>query len=269
MSKTKKKRIRSILKTHGGKGRLIDFILDEFPNNYTRLNYAEPFIGGGSIFLNKEKSPTEIINDLDSKTYYVWRALRYHPIVFLDLLNKIQYNEVNFNFFKTNKFMTLVDMAVQEVVLRRFSRGGMKKDFAWSQRLRGGKPGDENSWLTILSQLPIIVERCKRVAALNRKATNVLEMYNSADWFFYHDPPYLQSTRSAKQVYEHEMIEKDHEDFLDVVIQHKAKHLISGYNSDLYNRKLHNWNKIEKSVTNNSGQNSRKQKRTEVLWKNY
>lgn len=263
------KKIRPLLKSHGGKGRLIDFILENFPSNYPSLSYAEPFIGGGSIFLNKKKSPTEIINDLDSKTYYVWRALRYHPTVFSELLNKIQYNEINFNFFKTNKFMTLVDAAVQEVVLRRFSRGGMKKTFAWSDRLRGGKPGDENSWFTILAQLDIIVDRCKRVAILNRSATKVLEMYNYPDFFFYHDPPYLQSTRTAKSVYSHEMSEKDHEDFLDVVTTHKAKHLISGYNSDLYDRKLKGWNKVEKSVTNNAGQNSKKQKRTEVLWKNY
>lgn len=264
-----KKKLRSILKTFGGKGRLIDFVLNNFPSNYERLSYCEPFVGGGSILLNKSKSIREFVNDLDGSTYYVWRALRYHPTVFIEILSQLKYNQNTFDYYKNNKFMTLVDCAVQEVVLRRFSRGGMKKDFAWSNRLRGGKPGDENSWFTILDQLPIITKRCEQIRVFNRTAIELMNAYNYSDFLFYSDPPYLQSTRSAKKIYNCEMTEKDHEDLLDVITSHKAKHLISGYDSDLYSRKLKNWNRVEKSVTNNSGQNSKKQKRVEVLWKNY
>ena len=264
------KKIRPILKTHGGKFYLKDFILEQFPSNYQSLSYFEPFVGGGSIFLNKDKSNHEMINDIDSKTYYVWRALRYHPTVLIEELNNIKYTEMVFEYYiNTLSFPTLVQEAIREIVLRRFSRGGMKKNFAWSERLRGGRPGDENSWLTILNQLPIIVKRCEKVRVFNQPAIKILEAYNHPDYLFYNDPPYLQSTRSAKNVYNHEMLEKDHEEFLDVVTTHKAKHLISGYNSDLYGRRLKSWNKVEKSVTNNSGQNNKKQKRVEVLWKNF
>lgn len=43
------------------------------------------------------------------------------------------------------------------------SRGGNGDAFAWSERLRGGKPGDLNGWETRLEMLPALAQRIASV----------------------------------------------------------------------------------------------------------
>jgi hypothetical protein len=47
-----------------------------------------------------------------------------------------------------------LEAAVRFLVRNRFRRGELGKDFAWSDRLRGGQPGDRNAWETIKEELP-------------------------------------------------------------------------------------------------------------------
>lgn len=79
----------------------------------------------------------------------------------------------------------------------------------------------------------------------------------------YIDPPYVLSTRTREQ-YSHEMTDKDHEELLDLLNQSRAKIILSGYDSDLYNRRLSNWNHLEFAATAEKGL-----PRTEVLWMNF
>lgn len=60
------------------------------------------------------------------------------------------------------------------------------------------------------------------------------------------------------------MDDRDHEELLEVLNQSKANILLSGYDSDLYNKRLANWKRMEFSATAEKGQ-----PRTEVLWMNY
>lgn len=57
---------------------------------------------------------------------------------------------------------------------------------------------------------------------------------------------------------------KDHEELLDLLNQSRAKIILSGYDSDLYNRRLSNWNHLEFAATAEKGL-----PRTEVLWMNF
>lgn len=45
-----------LIKIHGGKWYLADWIISLFPVNYQYMVYCEPFLGGGSVLLKKEKS---------------------------------------------------------------------------------------------------------------------------------------------------------------------------------------------------------------------
>ena len=94
------------------------------------------------------------------------------------------------------EFEDYVDHGVNEYVLRRMSRGGLKKAFAWSERKRGGQPGDLNAWKTMFAQLPIIAERIKGASILNKNFIDVFKVWDEEDTLFYLDPPYLHSTRT-------------------------------------------------------------------------
>lgn len=57
----------------------------------------------------------------------------------------------------------------------------------------------------------------------------------------YLDPPYLLSTRSSGKRYEHELSEADHRRLLRWAIANPCRVMISGYDSAMYQRALHNW----------------------------
>jgi len=60
------------------------------------------------------------------------------------------------------------------------------------------------------------------------------------------------------------MTDKDHEELLNTILQSKAKLMISGYESDLYNDLLRDWNKETFAANAEYGL-----KRKEVIWYNY
>lgn len=94
-------------------------------------------------------------------------------------------------------------------------------------------------------------------------ALEVIERFNYDNVFMYIDPPYLLSTRTGKQ-YKHEMTDLDHEELLKLLLQSKAKIMIFGYESDLYNEYLSGWEKKQFTSCAEHGK-----PRTETGWMNY
>lgn len=269
-----KKKLRPPVKTHGGKFYLCGWVVENFPENYKELTYCEPMCAGASVFLNKDRSGEEVINDIDSGLVSVYKALRDEPQEFIDRLKKLKYTEKTFKAAQTRSespFDDYMDHATNEYMLRRMSRGGMKKAFAWSDRLRGGKPGDVNAWETMLEELPHIAERVKGTIVLNTTVFDVFKVWDEEDTLMYLDPPYLHETRTdgAENVYKHEMTVEDHIALLHLAKTARSKVIISGYSSPLYNRTLKGWRIKKKSVANHSGQAKTKERRIEVLWMNY
>ena len=79
----------------------------------------------------------------------------------------------------------------------------------------------------------------------------------------YLDPPHLWGTRNGKQ-YKHEMPDEEHEKLLEELLQSQAKIMISGYDSELYNKYLKDWNRVEMKNCAEQGK-----PRMEVIWMNY
>jgi DNA adenine methylase len=221
--------------------------------------------------LSKQPSRQEIINDIDLDLISVWHAIKDMPDDFIKTLNKWTYSEESFIRAKEIQPSDLIERAVKEYVLRRMSRGGMKKAFAWSKRLRGGKPGDVNAWETMLKVLPQIHDRINKVTILNHSWEVPLSLYYQPSDFLYLDPPYVKGTRSkgATHVYEHEMNDKDHEKLLDSCLLSDAKIMISGYQCPLYTSRLKRWNFHYKPIANHSSQSDRKAIKLECIWTNY
>lgn len=62
----------------------------------------------------------------------------------------------------------------------------------------------------------------------------------------YCDPPYpMDSRKSQREVYRHEMSDQQHVEFLDVVRWLRVDCLVSTYPNDLYARQLSHWNRTE------------------------
>lgn len=260
--------MRPPLKYHGGKYYLSSWIISKFPSDYVSLNYYEPFLGGASVFLRKLPSISENLSDLDNSLINFYQVLTSTCDGLKDLLKTLAYHQGNFLWFSQAATTSKLDEAINFYVKNRMSRGGLGESFAWSNRLRGGKPGDQNAWETSIENLSEVAKKLRRASISCQSYSSILPVL-LPNAFIYLDPPYLPETRTALNTYNIEMDKKDHEDMLALIKASPAKILLSGYENDLYNKELSSWNRFEKTVVNNASQAKKKNTRKEVLWANY
>lgn len=263
--------MRPPFKIHGGKHYLASWIIENFPKDYEKMDYIEPYCGAASVLLNKIPSENlEVINDLDKGVVRIFKALRDEPKQMIGKLKKIKYSERVFNnATKKTEFKDHLEEAINEFILRRMSRGGLKENFGWSDRERGGKPGDVNAWETIIKQLPLIAKRIENVYILHKPAIEVLKAFDEKNALCYVDPPYLPDTRESKDIYEVEMNTDEHINLANVLTQYTGKVIISGYSSPLYKRLYKGWKCVTKKIPNHASQKKIKPIKTECIWMNY
>lgn len=297
MPKTKKKlpywpeKLIGEIKIHGGKNYLCRRIFSLAPTHYDW--YIDAYGGAGSMTYNAPAVKQQWFND---KNYFRWmvknvikqwpgelegklRALKYDEETFL--AHK-KMHEINEAAHKANCLSGLpyaqIESAVSYIVTCRMSRGGLGESFAWSDRLRGGQPGDLNAWCTMLDRLLALSRRLQPVHLIHGLATNLIlqqalrAKQDGKRLFVYLDPPYLKSTRSTQAVEygDDEMTIEDHDRMLDLVNRCDNVHFaISTYNNTLYENKLKDWRREEFSMPNHSGQGDTKERRFEILYLNF
>lgn len=126
-----------------------------------------------------------------------------------------------------------------------------------------------SAWLNAVDGLPSIHQRLKRVVVLNRDAVDVIRSQDGPQTFFYLDAPYVASTRTVAEVYEHEMTLQQHEELLRTIKKCEGKVMMSGYANDLYDGLLCGWHRHQFDLPNNSASGDTKRRVTEVLWCNF
>lgn len=262
-------KLRPLFKIHGGKYYSCDWIISEFPKDYRDRRYFEVFGGAGSVIFNKTYSREDNFSEIDPNIYNCFYHLKNNRDTFVQIIKDVEYCEDTFEWAKNIPQSCDILSAVAEVVMRRFSRGGMRKHFAWSNRLRGGRAGDVNSWETFKEVFPLLAEKVQKINILNEDAIELIEKNNHEDVLFYVDPPYLPSTRTAKKVYSYEFTEDKHIALAEVLNNSKAKIVLSGYPSELYKKLYSDWRVISRDIANHSSQSKTKQRRIESIWLNY
>jgi DNA adenine methylase len=252
----------------GGKSLLSKFIIDNMPKNYEQMDFIDAYGGAGNIILNKKPSVSEAYNDIHRPTYLMMVYAKSGQLY--ENIRGTRYDQVVFDKAKNLTPTDDITIAVKEYICRNMSRGGMKKDFAWSERLRGGDFGDRNAWNNKVEQLPLIRKRLEKVELYNERALTCLRRFNNINAFFYGDPPYLKSTRVSKKLYDEEMSYEDHEELIVFLNNEwKGLYLLSGYDNALYNDSLNFKNKASKELPCHAGQTKTKTRRIEYLYFNY
>ena len=243
------------------------------------------FGGGGVITLNATACANRVYSDADWFKANLLRCVRDWPAELQGRLSGVSYSEETFQKSKAlnaaHRVMPtlalkyddareeLIDWAVHFLIRNRLSRGGLGNDFAWSDRLRGGLPGDLNAWRNAVAAIPRVSARLQGVEINCRHFREALKWMPAGRVCLYCDPPYVASTRTTPNAYEIEMSDGEHAELLAALIV-KAREgcsvLVSGYANDLYDRMLVGWKRRKFSMPNHSGQGKTKQRRTEVLW---
>lgn len=255
--------MKSILKYPGSKWKLANKIVDMIPKHHT---YLEPFFWSGAVFFSKQPSDIEMINDMDNDVTNLFECIRNDSEKLARIIMTIPYGRQEYdNAFKgleTETYMKAAQFLTRCWQGHGFRTNGYK--VGWKNDVQGRERMYALwNWYRLPEWIIEIAERLRTVQIENRPALEVIKRFNYNNVFMYLDPPYVLDTRTNKQ-YKCEMTDSDHEELLKEIICSKAKILISGYESDLYNVYLSSWNKEEFSATAEYGL-----KRKEVIWANY
>lgn len=265
------------LKWHGGKHYLAGKIV---PLLGKHTHYVEPFAGGLSVLLAKPyEGVSEVINDLHSSLMNFYRVLQ-NQALFPLFVRKVSVTPFSEELWKEGKYSLVcdfargpcLDCAWRFFVLARQSMSGRMTCFSplSKSRVRRGMNDQVSSWLSVVEGLPMVHERLKRVAIRHACALDVIRQEDSEHTLFYLDPPYLHQTRSTTKEYgPYEMTDSQHEELLKLIVTLKGKVALSGYESELYARYLHQWREHTFFVPNSSSKAGTKEIKEEHLWMNY
>ncbi len=254
--------MKPVLKYPGAKNRISGWICSRIPKHEV---YLEPYFGSGGVFFNKEPSRIETINDLDENVVNFFKVIREFPEEFIARLQLTPYARKEYE----NAFIVDINDDIIEKARKFAIRCWM--GFGCSNRYQNGfrtsqqhtSPSTTKQWSEFIKILPYAAERLKRAQIECKPAIKLLEMYNTKDVFIYLDPPYMPDIRK-KYLYVHESTYQDHEELLKVIVSHPGRILISGYECDLYNKMLKNWNFESRLTRVEAGI-----QRRECIWANY
>ncbi len=239
-----------LIRYHGGKFRIADWIISQFPKHKT---YVEPFGGGGSVLLSKHPSQIEVYNDIDNEVVNLFRVLRdpeqrqkLEEQLYLTPFSRSEfycaYEDTDCPVEKARRMIVRAQMGFG-------SAGATKGNTGF--RMAGGrqKNYEIRLWDKYPSRLSHYAERLKQVLVENQEASKVISYYDNDDTLFYVDPPYIRSTRAANVLaYQYEMDDGAHIELLGQLNNLKGFVVLSGYDCEIYNSRLSGWEKMTKQV---------------------
>lgn len=261
--------MKALFRYPGSKFGIANWIISHFPEGYEKMVYVEPFAGSAAVFFNKNPGTVETINDLYSDIVNLYQILREKPDELKRLLSLTPYSREEYDLSfepcedaieKARRFMVRTTQAI-----------GAKLDgkCGWRNHKLVRISGTACKWNGITDTIDIAAARLKGnttnlVQIEHTDAFKLIERYNSSNVLMYLDPPYLKQTRKSGRLYQYEMDIEQHIHLLNLVKKSKAKIVLSGYPSELYNTQLKGWYKETTKSQITSGDIAQ-----EVIWLNY
>ena len=265
------------MKYPGSKAQIMQYIYELIPPHKC---WVDVFGGSAVVTLNKKPSKVEVYNDIDDTLVNLMRILANENDFneFEKRIKYLLYARTEFNKYKEkyqkNDYINDIDKAITRWYLGNISFHGGLISYGQSSL----KPSQIIRYNNIKKNLMKIHHRLNNIFIENLDYTQLIKLYDNNQTLFYCDPPYLMETRGRKgkgtKMYENEMTNADHIQFLETITKIKGKAIISGYDSELYNDYLSNWNKREiETISCNANLryavNKKRFHIIECLWYNY
>lgn len=216
-------------KRYGGKFYLKNKIIPYFPSKISE--YVEPFLGGGSIFLNLGNYGIEVkqgcfLNDIDKDIFSVWKCF-YDPSLFHNLMDLFEkyamYSEDVFNYIKEMTPKNDVEQGFKVMMLSMQSFQGRGKSYY----IGIGDIGRTNS--KIYKPIEYWKKYMQYIKKMNVKISNkdysvfFQGSFNRASTFIYADPPYFGTIGYDNCPFS----EEDHEHLCELVKGFKGRIVLS------------------------------------------
>lgn len=261
--------MKAVFRYPGSKWNMAEWIIQHFPENYEKMMYLEPFCGSGAVFFNKKPGPVETVNDLDSGIVNLFKVLRDKPEELKNALRLTPYSREEYEksylpsddpLESARRFMVRTTQAIG-------AKMGTRCGWRNHKQLKIG--GTACKWGGVTGTIDAAANRLwgdttHLVMIEHKNALELIKGYNSADTLMYLDPPYLRETRKSGRLYAFEMKDDQHREMLELIRKSKAKIILSGYPSNLYDQALAGWHTDETIATTTSTS-----KATEKIWMNY
>lgn len=261
---TSSKITRPVMRYHGGKFRLADWVIRHFPPHTA---YVEPFGGAASVLMCKPRSYAEVYNDLDGDIVNVMRVLR-------DDATRVRLTaQLVLTAYARAEFEQAwessddpVERARRTIVRAEmgFGSAGATKGstgFRIDTRRTYGTP--MHLWAAFPDKLAAFGARLAGVLIENRHALDLIRDHDTQDTLFYVDPPYMHDTRKGSS-YRFEMPDFDHQVLLAALLDVRGMVVLSGYPHPMYDEMLQGWQRVETKARMAAGRGTGI--RTEVLW---
>jgi len=229
-------KIKTCLRYPGGKFYGAKIILPLL--NTPHSEYREPFIGGASIFLAKDKAEKlNWINDKDEELVNFYKVIQddftaEHLYSMLDqeYVDKTRYSEV-LKFEPSDN----IERAFKYFYLNRTSFSGIMNKPRWGYLI--GSSLTPDNWV---GRIKPVAEKLKNTKITCSDFREVLNGGES-DVLCYIDPPYYVA---AKGIYRINFTKQDHEDLCDILKNAKFKFILSYENSPIVNE-MYSWANIK------------------------
>ncbi len=255
--------MKAIMKYPGSKWGIAKWIISHFPEHHS---YLEPFFGSGAVLFNKTRSHIETVNDMDGRVVSLFDWIKRDPERLAHEIYYTPYSRQVYDEAFAAEPEDSLQRAVNFYICLQMGHGfrtngervGWKNDIQGRERAYAAR-----DWCNLPEKIMQAAERLRGVQIECMPAVKLIRRFNSPKVLIYADPPYLLATRHGRQ-YRYEMLDEDHEELLDVLLDHTGPVIVSGYNSPLYNDRLREWHREE--AISYSQIASRK---TEVLWMNF
>ncbi len=254
---------RPLLRYHGGKWKLAPWIAGHFPKHRV---YVEPFGGGASVLLRKQRSHAEVYNDLDGEIVNLFEVARDRGEELAQLVELTPFARAEFELAYEPAEDPLEQ--ARRTLIRSFmgfgsaGASGQATGFRSNSTRSGTTPAHD--WLNFPEALRVTVQRLRGVVIERRDALLVMRSHDAPTTLHYVDPPYVHSTRSLRTrapSYRHELSDLQHAELLAGLRSLAGMVVLSGYRCDLYDSALQGWQRIDLAAHADGARD-----RVESLW---
>lgn len=249
---------------YGGKQSMLKYILPLIPKHKI---YAEPFCGGAAVFWAKEPAKIECLNDKNGfvTNFYIQLKTNFEELE--KLIDATLYSRNLYRramvMYDVPQLFTPLQCAWAFWILT--NEGFNNQIGCW----QGSHPSAKPAKKTVNKKIDFtrkLTARLDLVQLENKDACELIAGMDSAETFFYIDPPYV----GAKQGHYGGYMQDDFNALLSTLADIKGKFLLSSYpNAELTKiAEKQGWWSKEIDLCN-SASSTKKKRKTEVLTGNY
>lgn len=212
---------------------LAPWIISNFPAHKV---YVEPYGGGASVLLRKDRSHSEVYNDLDRSVVTVFRVLQSDPD---ELERRIRLTPFARDEFDLAHEVSSdpIETARRTIIRSLFGFGGNatspnKTGFRTTSIKSNRVPAMD--WTNYPDGIKALTARLAGVVIENRDALEVMSLQDGQDTLHFVDPPYVHDTRSASNNYRYEMNDEDHAALVTFLKTLAGMVILCGYDNQTY-----------------------------------